>query len=298
VAYIVLAEVDTVQHVFGAADRPEEWTDPATPGVLWDDRNLYNSAANRDPILDVVHEADDSFGYLLDTLRARNVFERSFVVLMSDHGQVTQMKEALSVPEILAAKGIPDSDVERVISSGELASIYLVDPARAAFVEPLLEAHEEVHPVTGQPVKAFLVFTRAEMDSGVDTATGTRLEDGLSGNRRGEIYSEWSIDTPLPPATLRVRWPDMLVYDRDRFQNHLLRTDDLDGGLFGVVFNGHHGAPQTGDILMALSGPRLVAGRYDVPATLADVLPTLYPLIGLLPPSHVDGRPLSIAVED
>jgi predicted AlkP superfamily pyrophosphatase or phosphodiesterase len=298
VAHVVLAEVDTVQHVFGSADKPEEWSDNGTPNVLWDDTNIYNPYANRDPILDVVHAADHSFGYILDTLRARGATGRSFVVLMSDHGQLTQMKDALNLPEILAAEGVPGADVERVISSGELASIYLTDPARAAFVEARLEAHEEVNPVTGATVKPFMVVNRAEMDSGLDIASGLSLEDGLSGNRRGELYSEWCIDTPLPPGTERVRWPDLFVFNRDHYQNHLARTDDLDGGLFGVVFNGHHGAPQAGHIVLAMAGPHLRPGRYDVPATLADVLPTLYPLLGLQPPAHVDGKPLSVAVQD
>jgi arylsulfatase A-like enzyme len=287
-----------VQHVFGAADRPSEWDERGTVGVLWDDVNLFNPHANRDPILDVVHEADEALGYILDALRARAALERSYVVLMSDHGQVTQMDAALRVPEILAAEGVPGQDVERVTSSGEIAYVYLRNPDRAAAIEPLLEGHEEVHPVTGQSVKPFVVVNRAEMESGLDATTGLRIEDGLAGNRRGEIYSEWSIDAPPPPDGRRVRWPDLFLFNRDHFQNEVLRTDELDGGLFGVVFNGHHGSPQSSHVTLAISGPRIAPGVYDAPATLADILPTLYPLLGLLPPAHVDGRPLSAAVRD
>jgi arylsulfatase A-like enzyme len=293
VAYVVLAEVDTVQHVFGAADRPEEWTDRfRTPNALWDDANLYNPQANRDPVLDIVHEADFSFGMILDTLAARAALSRSFVVLMSDHSQVTQMKTALDVSAIVGSLGVAPADVERIISSGEQASIYLANPAVGPGLEAMLEAHEEIHPVTGQPARPFLVLNRAEMDSGFDAATGPLLEDGLGGNLRGEIYSQWSIDTP-PPDIPRVRWPDLFLFNRLRFQNKLTRTDDLDGGLFGLVFNGHHGSPQANEITMAVAGPRILAGVYAAPATLADVLPTLYPLMGLSPPAHVDGQPLS-----
>jgi predicted AlkP superfamily pyrophosphatase or phosphodiesterase len=298
VAYVALTETDTVQHVFGAADRPEEWTDPASAAVLWDDVNVFNPNANRDPVLDVVHEADYSLGYVVDALRARGAFERSYFVLMSDHGQVTQMNSALRVPDILLAKGIPAQDVERVTSSGEQAWIYLRNPANAAAVEPLLEGHEERHPVTGQAVRPFLVINRAEMDAGMDAATGTRLEDGLAGNRRGELYSEWCIDAAPAPGVPRVRWPDLFVFNRDHFQNRLLQADDLDGGLFGLVFNGHHGSPQSSHVVLAVSGPRIAAGTYDTPASLADILPTLYPLLGLQPPPHVDGGPLSAAVRE
>lgn len=298
VAYVVLAETDTVQHVFGAADKPSEWDERGTVGVLWDDVNVFNPHANRDPILDVVHEADEALGHILDALRARGALERSYVVLMSDHGQVTQMDDALRVPEILAAEGVAGQDVERVTSSGEIAYVYLRNPDRAAAVEPLIEAHEEVHPVSGQRVKPFVVVNRAEMESGLDAATGLRIEDGLAGNRRGEIYSEWSIEAPPPADGRRVRWPDLFLFNREHFQNEVLRTDELDGGLFGVVFNGHHGSPQSSHVTLAISGPRIAPGVYDTPATLADVLPTLYPLLGLLPPEHVDGRPLSPAVRD
>ena len=296
VAYVVLSEVDTVQHVFGAADRPEEWTDTfATPNVLWDDTNIYNAAANRDPILDVVHEADIAFGMILDTLRVRQAFDRSFVVLMSDHSQVTEMKGPLDVSAIVGQIGVSPQDVERIISSGEQAAIYLTDPSRAAAVETLLEAYEVVHPVTGQAVKPFLVLTRAEMDTGADTATGPVLEDGIGGNSKGEVYSQWSIEAPPTPDP-RVRWPDLFLFNRYRFQNLLTRTDDLDGGLFGLQFNGHHGSPQANEVTLAIAGPRIRGGVYDTQATLADVLPTLYPLMGLAPPSHVDGHALSAIV--
>lgn len=296
VAYVVLSEVDTVQHVFGAADRPEEWTDPfGTPNVLWDDTNIYNAAANRDPVLDVVHEADHSFGMILDTLRVRQALDRSFVVLMSDHSQVTEMKGPLDVSAIVGQIGVSPQDVERIISSGEQAAIYLTDPSRAAAIETLLEAYETVHPVTGQAVKPFLVLTRAEMDTGFDAASGPLLEDGIGGNSKGEVYSQWSIEGP-PTSDPRVRWPDLFLFNRFRFQNLLTRTDDLDGGLFGLQFNGHHGSPQANQITLAIGGPHILGGVYDAHATLADVLPTLYPLLGLTPPAHVDGRPLSAIV--
>jgi hypothetical protein len=162
-------------------------------------------------------------------------------------------------------------------------------------VEALLEAHEEVHPLTGQPVNPFLVLTRAEMDAGFDAATGPVLEDGIPGNSRGEVYSQWSIEG-APTADPRVRWPDLFLFNRYRFQNLLTRTDDLDGGLFGLQFNGHHGSPQANEITMAIAGPRILSGVYDTPANLADVLPTLYPLMGLVAPSHVDGHALSAIV--
>jgi hypothetical protein len=138
VLYVVLAECDTSQHIFGSADAPDEWDDNDTPGILWDDENVFNKKANRDPILDIVHEADASFGLLVDVVRARNVLDDSFVVLLSDHGQTTVMhtkSTVLDVGKILTREGVGESDVERLVSAGQFAWIALTDPAKGPEIE-------------------------------------------------------------------------------------------------------------------------------------------------------------------
>jgi hypothetical protein len=35
------------------------------------------------------------------------------------------------------------------------------------------------------------------MESGIDNVEGL-LEDGITGNERGEIYSEWAVEFPAP----------------------------------------------------------------------------------------------------
>jgi len=294
VLYTNLAECDTVQHIFGAADRPEEWIDRGTPNVLWDDENVYNKTANRDPVLDVVHEADEVFGQILDALQARQVLDRAFVILLSDHGQATVMKTpdtVLDVGKILLAGGLAQTDVERIVTSGEMGWIALKDPAKKAQISAILQQHQETDPVLKKTVNPFLVLDRDEMDSGIDDVDGPFAEDGVPGNKRGELYSEWSIDGTRTDLA-KVRWPDLFIFMRNRFQTAVFRSDVLRPSRVGALFNGQHGSRLSADVIMAMSGPGIAPGVYDGAATLADISPTLYRLLGIPAPAHVDGKVL------
>src|SRR5207245_1401358 len=161
VLYTNLAECDTVQHIFGAADRPEEWVDPGTPNVLWDDVNIYNKAANRDPVLVVVYEADQVFGLIVDALQARQALGRSFVVLLSDHGATTVMntsRTVLDVGKILLAAGVAKTDIERMVTSGQMGWIALSDPAKKAQIQDILRQYQQLDPVLQATVNPFVVM--------------------------------------------------------------------------------------------------------------------------------------------
>lgn len=294
VLYVLLAECDTAQHIFGAADQPEEWDDRGTPGILWDDVNVYNRQANRDPVLDIVHEADASFGLIMDFLASRNALDPSYVVLLSDHGQTTVMhtkQTVLDVNTILENEGVQSSQIERLVSAGQFAWIALNDPNDAAEIESKLEAHEEYHPTLERNVKPFIVLNRTEMDDGVDNVEGSISADGVLGNLRGELYSAWSIDVPTDDNS-KIRWPDLMVFTRYHFQTSLLQATRLDGPDIGTIFNGHHAAPSTTQVILGLRGPGIESGVYDVAASLVDVAPTLYRLLGMPAPENVDGEVL------
>lgn len=294
VVYTNLAQCDTAQHIFGSADRPEEWADPGTPDILWDDVNVFNRSANRDPVLDVVHEADQAFGLILDVLASRKALDRSLVILLSDHGQSTVMhspRSGLDVGEILQQAGIGETAVEELWVSGQSGAIALSDPAQRGRIEAILEAHEEFHPVREEWVKPFVVVNRDEMDSGFDAAAGQFAEDGVAGNRRGELYSEWCVDAPSTGVP-RVRWPDLFLFTRDHFQNARLRSASVAPSKIGAIFNGRHGWRDSLDVMLMISGPGIRPGAYPSRARLIDIAPTLYRLLGATAPAHVDGRVL------
>jgi len=293
VLYVDLAASDPVQHVFGAADRPQEWEDPGTPDALWDDENVYNRGANRDPVLDVVHEADWNFGMISDALAARQALDRSLLVLMSDHGHITAMNtlDTLVDPgRILLDGGITEADVERIANRGQLGHIALTDATKAGRVERLLEAYEMLDPVSGRMAKPLLVINREEMDSGRDGATGVFGANDLVGDRRGELYSEWSIDAPVTDNS-KVRWPDLFVFTRDHFRTKIsTNLASIPGA--GPPLNGVHGGPSSGDILLMIGGPGVRPGTYGAAVSTADLGATVFELLRVPPPANVDGRVL------
>jgi predicted AlkP superfamily pyrophosphatase or phosphodiesterase len=291
VLYVVLAECDTVQHIFGAADAPEEWNDNDTPDVLWDDVNVHNRSANRDPVLDIVHEADFSFGLIIDFLKSRRAFDGSFVVLLSDHGQTTDMHSQdtqVNLGKILTGNGIDGSAVEHLVSTGQFGWMALADPGRGPEIESLLEGYEVFHPALGRMIKPFVVVDREEMESGIDNVEGYLTQDGILGNLRGELYSAWSIDVPSSDNS-KVRWPDLMFFTRHRVQTSLVQTNVLTKPALGTIFNGHHASLGTTSVILSMRGPGIRPGTYDQSASLADIAPTLYRLIGVAMPENVDG---------
>jgi predicted AlkP superfamily pyrophosphatase or phosphodiesterase len=296
VLYVNLASSDEAQHVFGAADRPEEWSDRGTPNILWDDESVYNRKGNRDPVLDVVHEADLDFGLLVDVLQSRQALDRSFVTLLSDHSLQTAMDTSdppLDPGAVLLEGGLLESDVERMVNRGELADFRFTDPAKAMMAEALLESYEAFDPVEQEMVNPFIVINRHEMDSGVDGAGRAFIGDGVVGNRKGELYSEWTIDAPA--AGGKILWPDLFLYTRRHFRTNFSTRVSSSGDR--VPFEGIHGGPGTTNVLLLASGPGIRPGVYTAPASLADIAPTLYRLLGVAAPANVDGRVLDEILE-
>jgi predicted AlkP superfamily pyrophosphatase or phosphodiesterase len=290
--FVVLPEIDTVQHVFGAADDPSLWDKRGTPSVLWDDVNAFNPNANRDPVLDVVYEADQSFGLIVDSLRSRGVFDDSLVVLFSDHGASTpsnRPESIIDVGAVLSQNGMTSPQIERLSSSSQLSWIALTNPNDADEVERILESYLAPDPLTGNLVHPFLVVTRREMESGVDGRLGAIARDGSS---RGELYSAWSIERPATDNS-KVRWPDLFVFSLAPFQPSVDKTttiDDVENNL--TVYVGNHSSPGTDRVLLAVHGPGVRRGVFPGKANLVDVAPTLYEILGFSRPAHVDGQVL------
>jgi hypothetical protein len=203
----------------------------------------------------------------------------------------------LDLGRLLASSGIAVEAIERIISAGQLGFVFLSDEAVAATVESALENHEETDPISGELVRPFIVVNRDEMDSGVDGVAGPIAEDGALGNKRGELFSEWNIDFPVANNG-KVRWPDFIVFNRSHFQNVMTSSNNL-GGAIPLTFTiGHHGSIQTSRIPLAIRGPGVRSGIYERNITLADVAPTLYEILGLDGPEHIDGLVVEEMVEN
>ena len=273
-----LGNTDVIQHAAGSAAWPAAWRDPnGTPALLWDDSSLYNAKANRDPVLDVVYEADYDFGLLLATLRNRNVADRAYTILASDHGLETVLAQPLDVEQLLPTLGIA-ADVRLTISQDSV-DVYLWDATRADAVATAFENYTMPHPLTGKRIHPFIALTRAEMDSGIDNVIGQYARAG--GPNRGELYSQWYSKYPVADNS-KIVWPDLLVLLR----YHLHPLHEID-------YIGSHANLMTQSSIIALRGPNIspavVNGR---DATLVDIVPTLYQLLGWTTPPNVDGQSL------
>jgi arylsulfatase A-like enzyme len=284
VLFVLPGCVDYAQHHTGTADRPAEWGPGPNPDLLWDDFNLYNRHANREPVLDTIHEADDLFGLFVEALQARGTYDASLVVLASDHGQCTFMNESLNLEEILDDAGVPSEAVAWHVAIGDIAFVWLSAPSFSGAVESALEAFAVTHPIFQEEVHPLLVMNREEMDTGVDGVVGRIAADG--GPQHGELYSHWYIDCEGDGDEPRPVWPDLLVFSRYRYQLQYVAPLPLQ--------TGSHGGPGWEQrVPLAVRGPGVGKGVYEgTEATLVDVAPTLYHLLGWTAPPHVDGRVL------
>lgn len=275
--------VDKIHHAAGSADVPEEWIDPNTPDILWDDINIFSRNANREPLLDVVYDADFRLGLIMDFLTAREVMDKSIFAIGSDHSEVVTMNDQIDLNAILAEAEL-DTAVRRYATWQEYGGLFLWDLADSAAIEALLESYTMYHRVKGTMVHPFLVISREEMDSGVDSVFGRFARDG--GEKRGEMYSEWLIDYPVDDNS-KVVWPDLFVFPMYHLQLTRSRPDMLEN----VV--GGHSSITTWNALMVLKSPDFLQGTfYPYDASIVDVIPTVYEAMGWTPPDNVDGHSL------
>ncbi|MEI6125902.1 MAG: alkaline phosphatase family protein [Pseudomonadota bacterium] len=292
---IHMGNVDKMQHAAGAADQPKEWVDFGTPGILWDDINIYNRSANRDPVLDVVHEADNCTGEILTALKQRGQYEKSIITVVSDHSQNTMMTDPkMDVDKILSEGENLTGKIKKVISFEEIALLYLTDhsPSTASAIKEKLNAYTTYQPVQKEDVNPFAVITREEMLSGTNNTFGSFGRQPTDDPKRGELFSQWLIDSPVDDNS-KVVWPDILVFSLKRFQ-FVQQHDTLPN------YIGGHAGKETMNVLLGIKGPEFKAREYpddeNKPfgehTALFDIVPTIYDALGWESPGNVDGRVL------
>jgi phosphonoacetate hydrolase len=223
--------------------------------------------------LAVLGRCDAHFSRILDALEARGWSERSLVIVLSDHGQIT-VTEQVPLFDDLSRAGFPTA------TTAEVGAMLL--GVAGAFGELRLRTSDEClrdrviawlqeHPAVGP------LFTRDV--NGIEGASPGTLSLRLVG-----------LDHARAPGiafTLR-SGPEP-----DRY--------GLPGrGLFmgGVpVGGGMHGGLNRHELstLLVLGGPGVIAGEMREPAGLIDVAPTVLAALGLAIPPTMVGKPLGAA---
>jgi phosphonoacetate hydrolase len=224
--------------------------------------------------LAVLRHCDIQFGRILDALEASGRSERSLVIVLSDHGQIT-VTEEVPLFEDLTRAGFPTA------TAAEGGAVLL--GVRGAFGELRLRTRDErlrdrvvawlqEHPAIGHLL--------------------TRDLDGLAGASPGTLSLRLvGLD--------HARAPDIAFTLRSGTEpdRYGLRGRGLFMG--GVPVNGGmHGGlnPHEMSTVLILGGPGVLPGlRIEAPAGLIDVAPTVLAVLGLELPPTMLGRPLAVA---
>ncbi len=286
VMFILLAGVDDAGHMMGGAWNPSDWDTRGTPST-WDDVHLTSPRAVREDKLDEVREADAVFGMLLDELDHRDLLDRSYLVLLSDHGMISVSPHRADVMRLLESNGYNHKDDFVANAGGPIGYFFGIAEDREAHFEWVLENSPSIVP--GYETNPWVIINQQEMLTGIDAHTGIQFSDP------GEMYSEYFVEhTDGQPDV--ADWPDFLILFLDDAQIQPMHFEPVLGeenDLNGDAFQGGHGFFATQPNVLVISGPRVPAGQV-VPDTLRsiDAAPTLYRLLGWPTPAHVDGAPL------
>lgn len=277
--YILLAHVDDAQHQMGAAWDPSEWDDQGT-ATLWDDVNLVNPQATRHEVLDVVHELDDVVGELVDFLIQRGTFDDTYLVLLADHGFVTQSPYTIDIRKVLEPGGFTVKEDYDAYGGGGVLYLWDVDPARETEFETLLEQAQSITP--GEVTNPWVVMNRAEMETGIDVFSGRSMAIPR------ELYSEYFAEFRQSDEQI---WPSFFMFLDGKWQSEYLFLQAGEDAEWGRLFVGSHGGPETQHIPIISHGPGFTPGQVvtDV-VSVSDITPTIYHLLGWPVPSNVDGN--------
>jgi arylsulfatase A-like enzyme len=258
-----------VEHVLGAL-QPEvalAWfPEPDTSG------HFIGIGASQ--TLAVLERCDTQVGRILEALEARGWSERSLVIVLSDHGQIT-VTEQVPLFEDLSRAGFPTApraaDGATLLGvPGAFGELRLRNGDER--VRDCVVARLQDHPAIGH------LFTR-DVD-GVEGASPGTLSLRLVG-----------LD--------HARAPDIAFTLRSGSEpdHYGLRGR----GLFisGVPVNGGmHGGlnPHEMSTVLILGGPGVLSGaRIEAPAGLIDIAPTVLAALGLKTPPTMVGQPLAAA---
>jgi hypothetical protein len=303
--FVLLAQTDDAQHILGAAWDPEEFVECEPPYIppsgclrdrdpAWQLVSRRNPYVYREPVLDALRDVDRAFGRLIEGLRALERYREATVVVYSDHGQVTHLRDAgwtdgqvtgedTDLVAILRDAGLlSEEEAEAVgFAAGTATSVgelyWLADTpeerdARAAAAREVLLAHRARNPETGAMECPWDVLSRTEMRAGLPDVSvpGELWHEGFGGN----------------PGPDPIVWPDLLIFARNGWQipaySGMLANlgVDIPVDLPLAIMLGGHGAADTSGILLAFSGPGVTPGRtlvdpaYERDYRIADIAVT------------------------
>jgi predicted AlkP superfamily pyrophosphatase or phosphodiesterase len=227
-------------------------------------------------VQDILIQLDATMGTLLETLDRRVGPDRYIVALTADHG-------VSPIPEQMAALGVP---------AGRIDGRGIVTRVNAA-LEPFLGPGPHVATLIytdlyfRDGVWEKLAANPAAMQAVVDTIEATpgvlralRRDDIAAVRLGGDALALTALSSHAPG-----RSGDILIVPQPYFLNSTAATTHGTGYRYDAR------------VPVVLAGPGIRRGEYLVPATPADIAPTLAHLVGITLP-RPDGRVLREALDD
>ncbi len=269
--YILLANADDCGHLNGAAWNPSE-----TP-------QLINPAANEEDMLDVIYEADNQIGGVINLLNTRNTYDDSIVVVTADHSMNTVYADnvytghdVLDLKEFLAVNGIAEgTDYDFMLGSGGIVGLYGFNTGKENNAVSLLEAKPEVAHVLTQ-------WDRA----------GT-----LNDFHDVGLYSDYYIGSTSPDDQ---EWPEIMALLDLHYQNRMYSSSikgamnmfNFEAAFFPprgyALMVGSHGTHEEQHIPLVLRDPNIIRMGYTGYGTvnILDIAPTICEINGWNTLSH------------
>jgi hypothetical protein len=231
-------------------------------------------ATGRGLIYDIaVTLADAEIQRLVDALKANGEWERSAIVITSDHS-MDSTPTKVSLTGVIEDAGVP-ADAFTVVQNGSIDFVYLADrKAPRKKRNKLLATMREA--ILGASGTAEALYRKPNRADGGRANTIRKVHRAWSaGKRTGDIVATSD--------------PGVAFSEPGLAENPLL---------------GNHGAPQTQDNFMSVIGgwPKVKTGVVDGESKRAlirnnDIAPTVMRLLGLNPPQKSVGRPIRAAFE-
>lgn len=251
----------------GEAQFPHGKTRPDLTFVNLHQIDSAGHATGTGPVYDTaIAQADDEVERLVTALRERGEWERTVLILVSDHS-MDSTSSKVSLTEALTDAGIPETEFVALNNEGSIDFVYLADRTDPARFE-LLKRMREI--IAAQPGVSEVFYREPNPADGGKQHTLPRAHRAWRslGERAGDIFATADPGVGFgEPATSSNPLP------------------------------GNHGAPQTADNFLAVTGGsdlvRLSTvsgrGRRANPVNV-DVAPTVMGLFGLFAPDDSRGR--------
>ncbi len=212
-----------------------------------------------------IAQADDQVERLVSALRERGEWKRTVLILLSDHSmEATPSK--LSLTDTLTGAGVSEAEF-LAVDNGSVDLIYLADREAGARFELLARMREAILAESG--ITEVLYREPNPLDGGKSFTVD-------------RFHPEWNSAGPRSGDLFVISDPGVAFSEGSPASNPLI---------------GNHGAPQTADNFLAVTGGSPLVrtrtvngpGRSSNPVNV-DVAPTVMGLLGLAAPADSRGR--------